>query len=192
MPCTVCGGWGHNRLTCPSDGGGGSRGVRKKSKPKMVWCPKDMIPVRAPGGGIAFKTSDELYGAKVTCKCGGTHLPCGTAKGAASWRAHMDTKRHQEYEERQFQLFEERERQQQQRYPLELPPPSQPPPPPQYQQQYQLQYQQPYQPPYQQWYQNNNRPPPQYQPPPPLQPLPYQQFPRYPQHQRYPQNPPFW
>ena len=37
----------------------------------------------------------ELYGDKVQCKCGGWHLhPCGTAKGAASWRSHQDTQQH--------------------------------------------------------------------------------------------------
>jgi len=36
---------------------------------------------------------------KVKCACGGTHLPTGTTKGAASWRAHVMTKRHQKWME---------------------------------------------------------------------------------------------
>ena len=59
----------------------------------QVWCPAGMIPMQAARGSdeIVFKTSEELYGAKVQCRCGGWHLPCGTAKGAASWRAHQMT-----------------------------------------------------------------------------------------------------
>lgn len=36
---------------------------------------------------------------KVQCACGGTHLPTGTAKGVASWRSHVMTKRHQKWME---------------------------------------------------------------------------------------------
>ena len=36
---------------------------------------------------------------KIKCACGGTHLPTGTAKGAASWRSHVMTKRHQKWME---------------------------------------------------------------------------------------------
>jgi hypothetical protein len=36
---------------------------------------------------------------KIRCGCGGTHLPTGTAKGDASWRSHVMTKRHQKWME---------------------------------------------------------------------------------------------
>jgi hypothetical protein len=36
---------------------------------------------------------------KVRCGCGGTHWPLGTARGAASWRSHVMTKRHQKWME---------------------------------------------------------------------------------------------
>ena len=34
---------------------------------------------------------------KVRCGCGGTHWPTGTPRGAASWRSHVSTKRHQKW-----------------------------------------------------------------------------------------------
>jgi hypothetical protein len=36
---------------------------------------------------------------KIRCGCGGTHLPTGTARGDASWRSHVMTKRHQKWME---------------------------------------------------------------------------------------------
>mmetsp|Transcript_1664 Transcript_1664/g.2269 ORF Transcript_1664/g.2269 Transcript_1664/m.2269 type:complete len:368 (+) Transcript_1664:118-1221(+) len=36
---------------------------------------------------------------KIRCGCGGTHLLTGTAKGDASWRSHVMTKRHQKWME---------------------------------------------------------------------------------------------
>ena len=36
---------------------------------------------------------------KVRCDCGGTHWPIGSPKGAASWRGHVMTKRHQKWME---------------------------------------------------------------------------------------------
>lgn len=39
---------------------------------------------------------------KVRCECGGTHLPTGTARGAASWRSHIMTKKHQKWMEEHF------------------------------------------------------------------------------------------
>ena len=36
-------------------------------------------------------------GGKVRCACGGTHWPPGTPRGAASWRSHLSTKRHQKW-----------------------------------------------------------------------------------------------
>lgn len=68
MACGVCGGRGHDRRNCPN-----GRGVSKKKKARKVWCPADMVPVEH-GGQISFLSKEEMYGAKVTCKCGGTHL----------------------------------------------------------------------------------------------------------------------
>jgi hypothetical protein len=39
-------------------------------------------------------TTDE---GKIRCDCGGTHWPTGTPRGAASWRSHLLTKRHQKW-----------------------------------------------------------------------------------------------
>jgi len=100
--CSNCGGFGHTRLTCPSRGGGGHGVVKKKKRNVYAYAPAGMIPVQEVDGTIGFRTSDEMYGAKVQCGCGGSHLPCGTAKGAASWRAHQNTQRHQAWEARAF------------------------------------------------------------------------------------------
>lgn len=44
-------------------------------------------------------SSGMMADGKIRCGCGGTHLPPGTPKGAASWRNHVMTKRHQKWME---------------------------------------------------------------------------------------------
>jgi hypothetical protein len=70
-------------------------------------------PVRAAAGAIhkpgrhqeSYMYAPQQYDlamtsdGKIRCACGGTHLPTGTAKGAASWRSHVMTKRHQKWME---------------------------------------------------------------------------------------------
>ena len=57
------------------------------------------IPVRAGAGRKGFKRPNLLQDGKVRCACGGTHWPPGTARGAASIKSHMITKRHQKWTE---------------------------------------------------------------------------------------------
>ena len=70
MACGNCGGRGHDRRNCPN-GGGVSK--KKKKKARKVWCPAGMVPVER-GGQVSFLSEEEMYGAKVTCECGGTPL----------------------------------------------------------------------------------------------------------------------
>ena len=90
MVCSLRGEAGHNSTRC--GGGGAIKKKKKKSKPQMFWCAPGMVPVKRDGV-VVMMSETELYGDKIQCKCGGWHLPCGTAKGAASWRAHQDTQR---------------------------------------------------------------------------------------------------
>jgi hypothetical protein len=51
------------------------------------------IPVKAAAGRPTLNDAVD----KVHCECGGTHLSPHTTKGAASWRNHVLTKRHQKF-----------------------------------------------------------------------------------------------
>jgi hypothetical protein len=46
-----------------------------------------------------YNTTAVASEGKILCACGGTHLSTGSAKGAASWRSHVMTKRHQKWME---------------------------------------------------------------------------------------------
>jgi len=54
-----------------------------------------VIYLQAPPPNSQFPSGE----GKVKCGCGGTYLQSGTAKGAASWRNHVTTKRHQKWME---------------------------------------------------------------------------------------------
>lgn len=40
----------------------------------------------------------DLNEEKTPCQCGGSHFAMGTPKGAASWRQHIQSKRHLKWE----------------------------------------------------------------------------------------------
>jgi len=106
MVCSLCGEAGHNRTRCA--GGGAIKKKKKKSKPQMFWCAPGMVPVKRDGV-VVMMSETELYGDKIQCKCGGWHLPCGTAKGAASWRAHQDTQQHIKWQDADMARFDAEE-----------------------------------------------------------------------------------
>jgi hypothetical protein len=55
--------------------------------------------VAPPPPPLQYDTTAGASEGKIRCACGGTHLPTGSAKGAASWRSHVMTKRHQKWME---------------------------------------------------------------------------------------------
>ena len=89
MSCK-CGSFGHKRTShsdCPLRGSGA--GARKKQTKKLKAAPRRRTHVWV---------LDDAPAQRVQCACGGSHLPCGTAAGAKSWRAHMQSERHAKYE----------------------------------------------------------------------------------------------
>ena len=63
-----------------------------RSRALFVPCRPDCTPILAANGSITFEPI-----VRVQCPCGGSHLECGTAAGAASYRAHIATDRHQNW-----------------------------------------------------------------------------------------------
>jgi hypothetical protein len=90
MVCSICHEPGHNKTTCELNDGSQQGPKKKKRRVVRVRSGPGMIPYLGAGGSIFFEPEQE----KVQCGCGGSHLPCGTAKGAASWRAHHSSDRH--------------------------------------------------------------------------------------------------
>lgn len=98
MPCSRCGGSGHNAKTCGS--GTGVYGMRAIAKPKKtarprVWCHASQTPYydAATGQVYLVNNADE----REQCPCGGSYIKCGTARGAASFRNHISSERHMAY-----------------------------------------------------------------------------------------------
>lgn len=115
MPCSSCGGSGHNARTCvgskkKAQKAGTKRRscedavvasmlradkkAKKSGRRDFVWCPEGTVPYRDESGDVYFEAAPR----RVQCECGGSHLECGTAAGAKSYRSHMGSTRHMKYQ----------------------------------------------------------------------------------------------
>lgn len=99
MVCSICKGSGHNRSTCPSNGGGSraKKKAGKKKKGRGYWCPQGMVPVDDGAGGVKMM-AESIFATSTKCECGGTTGVCGTAEGARKWRSHQSSQKHQDWQ----------------------------------------------------------------------------------------------